>query len=113
MSKYVTYKRVSTKEQGRSGLGLGAQERDIRLFLENYADEGWDVIAELTEVYSGTDNHRPELSRNASEPSFLWPSWTDCPGAWCHESPWTSYLCFFCFFIGVPHWHRVAIAIGC
>jgi len=63
MTSYVTYKRVSTKEQGRSGLGLEAQERDIRLFLENYVEEEWEVIAEFTEVHSGSDNDRPKLSK--------------------------------------------------
>ena len=62
MTDYVTYKRVSTKEQGRSGLGLDAQERDIRLFLENYAEEGWEVIADFTEVDSGADNDRSKLT---------------------------------------------------
>ncbi len=62
MTGYVTYKRVSTKEQGRSGLGLDAQERDIRLFLENYEVEGWEIVAEFTEVDSGADNDRPELA---------------------------------------------------
>ena len=62
MTDYVTYKRVSTKEQGRSGLGLDAQERDIRLFLENYEEEGWEIVAEFTEVDSGADNERTELA---------------------------------------------------
>lgn len=63
MVQYVTYRRVSTKEQGRSGLGLQAQERDIRLFLENYSEEPYEVIAEFTDVQSGSDNDRPELLR--------------------------------------------------
>ena len=62
MIRYVTYKRVSTKEQGRSGLGLDAQERDIRIYLENYSDEPWEVIGEFLEVHSGSDNDRPELT---------------------------------------------------
>jgi len=62
MVSYVTYKRVSTKEQGKSGLGLDAQERDIRLFLENYVEENWGIIAEFTEVHSGSDNDRPKLT---------------------------------------------------
>ena len=61
MIRYVTYRRVSTKEQGKSGLGLEAQERDIRLFLETYSDSPWEVAAEFTEVDSGGDDDRPVL----------------------------------------------------
>ncbi|MEL0119965.1 MAG: DNA invertase, partial [Opitutae bacterium] len=34
MQQYVIYKRVSTADQGRSGLGLEAQTRDITLYLD-------------------------------------------------------------------------------
>ena len=34
MTRYVKYLRVSTREQGRSGLGLEGQERDITHYLE-------------------------------------------------------------------------------
>ena len=61
MRQFVTYKRVSTAEQGRSGLGLAAQERDIALFLEVYAEEPFEVIAEFTEVQSGAADDRPKL----------------------------------------------------
>ena len=61
MKQYVTYSRVSTKEQGRSGLGLEAQLRDIELFLENYSEEPWEVIGRFTDVQSGGDDSRPEL----------------------------------------------------
>lgn len=63
MIRYVTYKRVSTKEQGRSGLGLEAQERDIRLFLSNFSVEPWEVVGEFVEVQSGADDDRPELAQ--------------------------------------------------
>ena len=61
MRRYVTYKRVSSKEQGKSGLGLDAQERDIQLFLCNYAETPYEVLGEFVEVHSGNDNERPEL----------------------------------------------------
>ena len=60
--RYVTYKRVSSKEQGRSGLGLDAQERDIRIFLENYSDTPYEVLQEFVEVQSGADDSRPQLA---------------------------------------------------
>ncbi|GAA6159720.1 recombinase family protein [Ruegeria sp. HU-ET01832] len=62
MKQYVTYRRVSTTEQGRSGLGLEAQTRDIDLFLANYSDEPFEVIGQFTDVLSGADNERPELT---------------------------------------------------
>ena len=59
--KYVLYLRVSSAEQGRSGLGLEAQERDIQLFLENYADTPYEVAGKFVEVHSGSDDSRPQL----------------------------------------------------
>lgn len=61
MIKYVTYIRVSTKEQGRSGLGLEAQERDINLFLENFSGEPWEIAGSFKDIQSGTEDDRPEL----------------------------------------------------
>lgn len=63
MKQYVVYKRVSTAEQGRSGLGLDAQERDIRIFLETYSDVPYEVVGEFTDVLSGKDDARPELTK--------------------------------------------------
>ena len=62
MRKFVSYKRVSSKEQSKSGLGLEAQERDIQLFLENYAETPCEVVGEFVEVHSGADDDRPELN---------------------------------------------------
>ncbi len=62
MISYVTYRRVSTQEQGRSGLGLDAQTRDINLYLDHYSPEPWEVIGEFTEVHSGFNNDRPVLA---------------------------------------------------
>lgn len=61
MQEYIVYKRVSTKEQGRSGLGLDAQERDIALFLERFSAEPYRVLASFTDVLSGLDGDRREL----------------------------------------------------
>ncbi len=61
MQQYIVYKRVSTKEQGRSGLGLEAQERDVALYLERFSPSPYEVIATFTDILSGTDNERPEL----------------------------------------------------
>ncbi len=58
---YVIYRRVSTKSQGKSGLGLEAQDRDIALFLDNYSDTPFEVLGTFTDVLSGADAHRPEL----------------------------------------------------
>ena len=62
MRRYVVYQRVSSQEQGKSGLGLEAQERDIQLFLENYAESPFQVLERFVEVHSGKDNERPLLT---------------------------------------------------
>ncbi|MBY6054949.1 recombinase family protein [Leisingera daeponensis] len=60
--KYVIYRRVSSKSQGESGLGLEAQDRDIALFLDNYSDTPFEVLDTFTDVLSGADAHRPQLA---------------------------------------------------
>ena len=62
MKRYVIYRRVSTEEQGRSGLGLAAQDRDIRLFLEGFTDEPHEVLGEFTEIQTGRADDRPQLA---------------------------------------------------
>ena len=62
MKQYISYIRVSTKRQGDSGLGLEAQERDISLYLDNYAEEPFEVIASFCDVASGTKVNRPQLA---------------------------------------------------
>lgn len=61
MRQYVIYTRVSTAEQGRSGLGLEAQQRDIQLFLTNYSEVPWEIAGEFQDVQSGGDDDRPQL----------------------------------------------------
>lgn len=63
MKRYVTYRRVSTAEQGRRGLGLEAQQRDLDLFLTNYSDVPFEVIGKFVEIQSGKDDDRPEISK--------------------------------------------------
>ena len=58
MKKAIAYYRVSTDRQGKSGLGLEAQHAAVMPFAER---EGYQVVAEFTEVESGRKNQRPEL----------------------------------------------------
>lgn len=60
MAKLVMYTRVSTQEQGNSGLGLEAQEVAIRKFA---ADNGHEIVEAYREVASGSlsVNERPIL----------------------------------------------------
>lgn len=63
MLRYIVYTRVSTEEQGKSGLGLEAQERDISVFLDKFSDQPFEVIARFQDVQTGKDNDRPELTK--------------------------------------------------
>jgi DNA invertase Pin-like site-specific DNA recombinase len=57
--RFVSYLRVSTERQGRSGLGLEAQ----RAAVTDYLDGGnWQLVAELVEVESGAKAARPKLA---------------------------------------------------
>lgn len=58
MSRFVVYYRVSTERQGRSGLGLEAQQTAVRAFLDQ---RGGKVIESFTEVESGRRDDRPKL----------------------------------------------------
>lgn len=50
MRQVVTYRRVSTSEQGKSGLGLEAQTVTVKRFCES---EGFEMVAEYQDVASG------------------------------------------------------------
>lgn len=56
--KFVAYYRVSTTQQGRSGLGLEAQREATRAYL-NGGD--WTLVGEYSEVESGKRDDRPQL----------------------------------------------------
>lgn len=47
--------RVSTAEQGQSGLGLEAQQASVRAFA---AAQGWTLVEEFSDVASGKDDRR-------------------------------------------------------
>ncbi len=57
-SKFVSYYRVSTQKQGRSGLGLEAQKAAVEAFLRQ---QGGVELASFTEVESGKISERPQL----------------------------------------------------
>ena len=63
MERFVIYTRVSTKRQGKSGLGLEAQERDIEVFFNSYAEVPYEVLERFCDVESGSSDDRPELSK--------------------------------------------------
>ena len=58
--RFVAYERVSTARQGQSGLGLEAQRNAIDGFA---AGRGAEVLARFTEVESGRNPNRPELTK--------------------------------------------------
>ena len=57
--KFVSYLRVSTQRQGRSGLGLEAQRQSVADYLNGGR---WELVKELIEVESGKSKDRPKLA---------------------------------------------------
>ena len=58
MATFTAYYRVSTKQQGASGLGLEAQKATAQTFA---ASRG-EIVEEYVEVESGKKNDRPKLA---------------------------------------------------
>jgi DNA invertase Pin-like site-specific DNA recombinase len=56
--RFVSYLRVSTDKQGRSGLGLEAQRAAVEQHL---VSGSWKSLGEFVEVESGKRNERPKL----------------------------------------------------
>src|ERR1700758_2500388 len=57
--RFVAYYRVSTARQGRSGLGLEAQQRAVADYLNGGS---WKLVGAFTEVESGKRDDRPVLA---------------------------------------------------
>jgi DNA invertase Pin-like site-specific DNA recombinase len=58
--KFVSYLRVSTQRQGKSGLGLEAQREAVATYLDGGS---WTLVKEFVEVESGKIKDRPELTQ--------------------------------------------------
>ena len=58
--RFVAYYRVSTEKQGRSGLGLEAQQAAVQDYLNGGT---WELVGEFIEVESGRKSERPELAK--------------------------------------------------
>jgi DNA invertase Pin-like site-specific DNA recombinase len=56
--KFVAYYRVSTDRQGKSGVGLEAQQAALRQYLNGGS---WQLVAEHVEIETGKRDDRPEL----------------------------------------------------
>ena len=56
---FISYVRVSTDKQGRSGLGLDAQRDAVSRYLSS---AGGYLVAEYVEVESGKRDERPQLA---------------------------------------------------
>jgi DNA invertase Pin-like site-specific DNA recombinase len=56
---FVAYYRVSTERQGKSRLGLEAQQQAVRQYLNGGS---WSLVAEVVEVESGKRADRPKLA---------------------------------------------------
>lgn len=56
--RFISYLRVSTDRQGRSGLGLEAQRKAVADYLNGGS---WQLVEEVIEIESGGKNDRPQL----------------------------------------------------
>lgn len=57
---FVAYYRVSTRRQGRSGLGIDAQREAVARYLKG---DDSKIISEFTEIESGRRKDRPQLDQ--------------------------------------------------
>ena len=59
-TRIIAYYRVSTKKQGKSGLGLEGQQTAI---LEFCRQHGGKILADYVEIETGKSKDRPELTK--------------------------------------------------
>jgi DNA invertase Pin-like site-specific DNA recombinase len=57
--RFVSYYRVSTAQQGASGLGLEAQREAVS---RHVAGAGGVIVADFTEIESGKKSDRPQIA---------------------------------------------------
>lgn len=57
--RFVAYYRVSTAEQGRSGLGIEAQKAALLAYLNGGK---WSLVGQFIEVETGKNDARPQLA---------------------------------------------------
>ena len=69
--RFVAYYRVSTERQGKSGLGLEAQQAAVAGFINGDAV----LVASFTEVESGKRSDRPELVKHWKPAAGRRQSW--------------------------------------
>jgi DNA invertase Pin-like site-specific DNA recombinase len=58
--RLICYYRVSTRQQGESGLGLEGQQASVEAYARA---NGATIISTYTEVESGKNNSRPQLRK--------------------------------------------------
>jgi DNA invertase Pin-like site-specific DNA recombinase len=72
MKPIVAYVRVSTSQQGRSGLGIEAQRETLSRFAH---DEGFEIVAAFVEVETGKGSdaldRRPQLAASLAKARAL------------------------------------------
>lgn len=63
MTTFIAYYRVSTEGQGKSGLGLAAQQQAVNSYVSSV---GGQIVGSFQEIESGKNNERLELNKAMS-----------------------------------------------
>ena len=73
-SEMIFYARVSTRRQGRSGLGLSAQRKAVQAFADT---EACQIVSEYVEVETGSFLTRQRQSSRPRAKARPWESRRD------------------------------------